>query len=224
MQPTDYGLGQILTSPLIMIGLALILGGCSALVWMYRDALGYREPEPEIPPVVQPPVEQAYIHPQQAVAANYRRPDSDTGVVPRIPGATPQVGSTGVETDQVKRAAGPVCPACGGPFGNCECYSQKSSTEETVVLPVILPVADLAPQYAALGRFFKAVGETRANTNEAMTRIVDDLAGRADDCPLTTQEIAIPAATETPVHRAIADREPTQELSKTVAKILEAQR
>lgn len=204
---TSYGLGQILTSPLVLAGIVLILGGCSALLWMYRDALGYREPEPEIPPVVLPPVEQTYIHPLQPVAANYRRPDSDTGVVARIPGATPQ--------------AGPVCPVCGGPFGNCECYSQKSSTEETVALPVVPPVADLAPQWAVLSRFFGAVDEARADTDQAMRRLA---ANARPDCPLTTHELVIPTVGETPVHRAIADREPTQELSKTVAKIMEAQR
>lgn len=205
MQPTDYGLGQILTSPLVLAGLALILGGSGVLVWMFRGQLGYYEPE--IPPVVQPPIEDTFILPAQPVEPNYHRPDSDTGVVARIPGATPQ--------------AGPVCPVCGGPFGNCECYSQKSSTEETVVLPVVPPVAELAPQFAALGRFFAAVDEARADTDQAMRRLAADA---RPDCPLTTHELVIPTEGETPVHRAIADREPTQELSKTVAKILEAQR
>lgn len=212
IDPTTYGLGQILTSPLVIAGIILILGGSSALLWMYRAELGYYEPEREIPPVVQPAVEQTYIHPQRAVAANYRRPDSDTGVVPRIPGATPE--------------AGPVCPFCGGPWHALCPSAPKERSDETVEIPfatepVPSPVKPLAPEFVALSRFFSAVDEARADTDQAMRRLA---ANARPDCPLTTHELVIPTVGETPVHRAIADREPTQELSKTVAKILEAQR
>lgn len=42
---TTYGLGQILTSPLALIGLALILGVICALAWIFRGHLGYYQPE-----------------------------------------------------------------------------------------------------------------------------------------------------------------------------------
>lgn len=205
VDPTTYGLGQILTSPLVLGGLVLILGGGGALAWMFRDALGYYEPE--IPPVIQPALEQTYIHPVQPVAANYRRPDSDTGVVPRIPGATPE--------------AGPVCPFCGGPWHALCPSAPKERSDETVEIPTATEPqpSPLAPQFAALSRFFTAVDEARADTDTAMRRLA---ANARPDCPLTTHELVIPTVGETPVHRAIADREPTQELSKTMAKIMEA--
>ena len=210
LDPTTYGLGQILTSPLVLAGIALILGGCSALLWMYRDALGYNEPEREIPTVVQPAVEQTYIHPQLAVAANYHRSDADTHVIPRIPGATPEAGLTVVEerTEEMDFA---------GMIAAAEAQVRAAYS----VVPVPPPAAGLAPQFAALSRFFTAVDEARADTDAAMRRLA---ANARPDCPLTTHELVIPTVGETPVHRAIADREPTQELSKTMAKIMEAQR
>lgn len=53
---------------------------------------------------------------------------------------------------------GPVCPTCGGPFGNCQCYSQKFATEPTpspvrepdpldVTQDIVVPFAEPAPAY-----------------------------------------------------------------------------
>lgn len=118
------------------------------------------------------------------------RVDSDTGVIPSIPGATP------------------VCPICGAPFHAVCPSAPKERTEDTVALP---SVEELAPQIAALGRFFEVVDEATeelavtavlvrdgnhtaaAEVDEAiLRRVADGLrepADVVDDCPLTTQEI-----------------------------------
>lgn len=214
-----------------LAGCCFVLGGIIWLFFIHRHnnatsrdlVLGDYVVKPHIPP--------APIVPNRPIAANYRRPDSDTGVAACIPGATRQV----VQEVQEQQHAGPdsdahrppwgatqyaglVCPTCGGPFGNCSCYSQKGSTEETVVLPVIPPAADLAPQFAALGRFFKAVDEARADTDEAMGRLVDDLAGR-DDCPLTTVEIQIEPVDPPEYRAATARLGDTRELSSVMKKV-----
>lgn len=57
-------------------------------------------------------------------------------------------------------AAGPVCPTCGGPFGNCQCYSQKSAPEETQVVDlcplttqdIVVPSEGEAPFHDAMAR------------------------------------------------------------------------
>lgn len=190
LDPTVYGLGQILTSPLVLAGLVLIVGGAAALVWMFRGQLGYYEPE--IPPVVQPPVEQTYIHPAQPVAPNYHR-SGEYPLVPHIPGATPEARPPVVE----------------------------ERSDETVEIPFATepapsPIKPLAQEFVALSRFFSAVDEARADTDQAMRRLA---AHARPDCPLTTHELVIPTAGETPVHRAIADREPTQELSEVMKKV-----
>lgn len=179
LDPTTYGLGQILTSPLVLIGLALILGGLGALVWMFRERLGYYEPE--IPAVNQR---------AHAVAPIDRRPDTDTGVI-RPPWAP-------LDT---YRDAPTFVPR----------------TEETVVLPVVEPVVDLKPQYAALGRFFAAVDEARADTDEAMDRIA---AEARPDCPLTTQEI--PPLLDAPLYDTTVRRADTQDLSAVMEKVRKA--
>lgn len=60
-------------------------------------------------------------------------------------------------------AAGPVCPTCGGPFGACACYSQKSApmdSEETQVVDlcplttqdIVVPSEGEAPFHDAMAR------------------------------------------------------------------------
>lgn len=215
VDPTTYGLGQILTSPLVMIGLALILGGLGALVWMFRGQLGYYEPE--IPAVIQPSTKATLIHPVQPIAPNYhrsgeypqvtpqahhirqhwRREDSDTQVIPSIPGATLYA---------TEPTPSPVRPS-----------APEERAEEAQ--PVEPALEELAPQFAALARFLDAVDAEAEVTDEALVRIVDNLAGR--DCPLTTQEIRVPDDAGEPFYDA-AVRGDTVELSGKVKKILEA--
>jgi hypothetical protein len=233
--PITYGLGVILSSPLIWIGLLLIGGGLLALAWMFRGPLGYYEPE--IPAVIQPPTEATLIHPTQQVAPNYRRPDSDTGVVAYIPGATrPAV--------QEQQQAGPACPICGGPWHALCPSAPKERTEETVALPA---VAELAPQLAALARFLNAIDASTeelavtadvsaelasdgnhtaaAEVDEAiLRRVVDGLREPdpepepEDDCPLTTQEI--PSLDEAlPEYETTVRRAQTQDLSAVMEKV-----
>jgi hypothetical protein len=200
MDPTTYGLGVILSSPLIWIGLLLIGVGLLALVWMYRGRLGYYEPE--IPAVIQPPTDATLIHPAEPIAPNYHR-SGECPVVARIPGATPE--------------AGPVCPVCGAPF-HAVCPSvPKERTEETEA------AVDLAPQFAALDRFFNAVDEAAEVTDAALVRIVDKLADRApaDDCPLTTQEIP-PLVESTPFYDEAIRNTDTRELSEVMKKVKQA--
>ena len=200
--PITYGLGVILSSPLIWIGLLLIGGGSLALAWMFREPLGYYEPE--IPAVIQPAVEDTLIHPAQPIAPNYyrsgeypqvppqaqhirqhwRREDSDTQVIPSIPGATRPKERTEEEMRATEPELSPVKPA------------------------------DLAPQFAALGRFFAAVDEARADTNEAMDRIAADV---RPDCPLSTQEI--PPLLDAPLYDTTVRRADTQELSAVMEKV-----
>ncbi len=203
--------GHFLSLLLLMLaGACFLFAGLIGIIVFRRKDLTLGEhltvrfetPEPVCPP--------------RAVKSH--RADEETVVVPGIPGALPPRHAptiatlTGADPDQwvaqqdwiaaidtaadatdavtqaieglrvipsaeLWPAAGPTCVTCGGPFGACACYGQKSAPEETQVV---------------------------------------------DLCPLTTQDIEIPTFGETPEHRAIADREPTQELSRKVAKILEA--
>lgn len=174
---------------LLWLGAQLIAGGITA-IWLTRKEL-ILGPDPQIP---SPPV---FV----PTKPHYRVEE----VFPRIPGATPE--------------AGPRCPICGGPFHPVCPSAPKERTEETVVLPIVAPVVDLAPQFAALGRFFEAVDEARADTDEAMRRIAATV---RPDCPLTTHEIEIPTVGEAPVHAGIASREPTRDLSAALEKVKQA--
>lgn len=190
-------------------GVFILIGGLG--IWLYRRDVA---PTPLPHKLAAPPVVRFAPPPRHA------RPDEDTHVIPSIPGAmrpqvvqevqevqeqhqagpvlSPQLRAVARMLDAVDRSAdetvvltpiaglreerieaGPGCPTCGGPFGACTCYGQKS-----------------------------------APTSEA-TQVVDL-------CPLTTQDIEVRTDETMPIHADIADREPTQELSKTVAKILEA--
>jgi hypothetical protein len=159
--PITYGLGVILSSPLIWIGLLLIGGGLLALAWMFRGPLGYYEPE--IPAVVQPPVEATFIRPTRWVEPNYHR-SGEYPVVARIPGATPEAGSADLETDQVNRATdqwvaqqdwdAAVDDSITGLGEFTLVGGPKERTEDTVALS---SVATLAPQLANLARFLNAI-------------------------------------------------------------------
>ena len=185
----------LLTAAGWWVGTGLIFGGIVALaVFAWRN-LGEVPPPPR--KLADPPPRWAPLH----------------RAVPRIPGATRQV----VQEVQ-EQQAGPVCPVCGGSW-HAACPS-KERTDETVQLP---PVADLAPQFVALRRYLAALDETAAETDKAMGRLVDDLAGR-DDCPLTTQEIPDVTLQDPNPAYAAQKRGDTVELSQAAKKILEAKR
>jgi hypothetical protein len=136
--------------------------------------------DPPMPPVVHA---EFTIDPDLPVAPNYHR--GEYPVVPHIPGATPQ--------------AGPVCPVCGGPWHPVCPSAPKARTEEITVA--------LAPQLAALGRFFSAVDEAQ----------VDAL---RPDCPLTTQEI--PPLLDAPDYDTTVRRTATRDLSALMEKVKHA--
>lgn len=187
IDPTTYGLGVLFAGWLdlagwflFLYGIALVIGGIVAIVVIIVQWGGVTlGPDPVIPTAPQP---QPVTIASPPAAPNYRRPDSDTGVVARIPGATPE--------------AGPVCP-----------------TDETEV------TVGLAPQYAALDRFFNAVDEATRETDAAMLQLVDKLADRLpdDDCPLTTQEI--PPLLDAPLYDAAIRNTDTRELSEVMKKV-----
>lgn len=161
LQPTDYALGM----PLVALGMILIVGGIVGLAWIFRYELGYDEPE--IPPVVDP--DRTAIISAVRPEPNYHRSDDDTHVFARIPGATPTPAADisdeqlaavvdglrhlpsgpelvrfldALDADvRVLDAAGPVCPTCGGPFGACACYGQKSAPMDSGETQVV----DLCP-------------------------------------------------------------------------------
>lgn len=213
IDPTTYGLGILFAAwldlagwGLVAFGVAEVIGGLIAIVYLIVTWGGVTlGPDPEIPPV-DPPAAPVIRSPSPP--ANYRRPDSDTGVVPRIPGATPE--------------AGPVCPFCGGPWHALCPSAPKERSDETVEMwmatePEPSPVKPaLAPQYAALSRFFGAVDEARADTEQAMRRLA---ANARPDCPLTTAEIQIEPA-DPPEYRAASERlGDTRELSAVMKKV-----
>lgn len=193
IDPTTYGLGVILSSPLIWIGLLLIGGGSLTLAWMFRGPLGYYEPE--IPAVIQPPTEDTLIHPAQPIAPNYHR-SGEYPVVARIPGATPEVPKE--RTDEMDFAA-------------------TIAAAEEQILAAVPPPPSLAPQFAALGRFFEAVDQAHADTSEALQNVVENL---RPDCPLTTQEI--PPLLDAPLYDAAIRNTDTRELSEVMKKVKQA--
>lgn len=173
-------------------GLCFVLAGTIWLVAIRRHEVALG-PDPVIPPVHQPG---PFRVPSPPAPANYHRPDADTHVIPGIPGAT--------------RPLSPQLRAVAR-------YLDAQAADDTVPLT---PIAGLreerieaGPVCATCGGPF---GACTCNIRASEQTQVVDL------CPLTTQDLVIPTYGDTPVHREIADREPTQELSKTVAKILEA--
>lgn len=98
---------------------------------------------------------------------------------------------------------------------------------------------ELSPQLAAVARHLADVDAVAAETTHAIEglRVIpspkfateptpspvraQEETQEIDLCPLTTQDIEIPTFGETPEHRAIADREPTQELSGSLARAKE---
>jgi hypothetical protein len=208
---TDLRDFLLLTDAGWWVGTGLIIAGILALaVYAWRN-LGDVQGGPLPRKLASPPAAPNWHRSSEPhIRQHWRREDSDTQVIPSIPGATPQAAGMGTGIfDGGSATAGPVCPTCGGPFGNCQCYSQKGSTE----------AAALAPPYAALSRFFAAVDEAHQETDAAMHGIVEDLAGR--DCPLTTQELP-PLDAALPMHDATVRASDTRDLTVDIAKILEA--
>jgi hypothetical protein len=214
MQPTDVALGLLFAQwltlagwGLVAYGVALVVGGLAAIVYMIATWGGVTlGPDP-----VMPAVEQPTVPIPRPPKAHLRIEDAETRAIPGIPGATPPVVEEFIAAvDEATRAlaeaaqppaqmlatawetfeqipglrvipsAGPVCPTCGGPFGNCQCYSQKSAPKEE------------------------------------QTQVVDL-------CPLTTQDIVIPDEAEAPVAEQVAEHRnrhrETQELSGHMAAI-----
>jgi hypothetical protein len=182
---------------LVWLGAQLTAAG-SLCIWLTRRDLILGPPP--APQAVTAPT--ALTIPSPSPPANYRRADSDTGVIPSIPGAT----------------RGPVCPTCGGAWHGPVCPPPKERTEE-------------APEHLALHRFLDDVDDVtnvlrviehdEPVTAELLARVRDGL--KADDeCPLTTGEIEIPTLGETPVHAGIASREPTRDLGAAVEKVRQA--
>lgn len=175
-----------------LAGLCFLLAGLVG-VMVFRRREVTIGPDPVIPPVRQPG---PFRVPSPPAPANYHRPDADTHVIPGIPGATPPL------SPQLRAVAR---------------YLDAQAADDTVPLT---PIAGLreerieaGPVCATCGGPF---GACTCNIRASEQTQVVDL------CPLTTQDLVIPTYGDTPVHREIADREPTQELSGPVAKILEA--
>jgi hypothetical protein len=148
----------------VAAGICFLIAGLIALVWMIAEWGGVTlGPDPEPP---------AFPTPRHA------RPDSDTGVVACIPGATPvaefvadvdqaanvlRVIEAEVRTDEpggllaglpvwpavpIAPKAGPVCPTCGGPFGVCQCLTKA----ECPLTTQEIRVEESTPEYDAAVR------------------------------------------------------------------------
>ena len=162
------------------VGFIMAVTGLAGIAMQRYGTLG---PDPVLPPVVH--VEHPLAH--EDVALITRRPDSDTGVVPRIPGGTPDESALTVrippyaptwnaarewprftdaptETMPVLRVldgpppavtaalAGPVCPTCGGPFGNCSCYGKPGDDCPLTTDTIRIPTTGDTPDYDAQRR------------------------------------------------------------------------
>lgn len=152
---------------------------------------------------VRPYIPPAPIVPAQTVEPNYHRPDADTHVIPGIPGATPPL------SPQLRAVARYLDGrAADETVEIVTAWEAAEPVEGLRVIPSTGPVCPIC------GAPFHAVCPSAPKSSE-QTQVVDL-------CPLTTQDIEVPTYGHTPVHRAIADREPTREMSGTVARALEA--
>lgn len=185
----------------VLAGLCFLLAGLIGVIVFRRRDLTVDDRDLVIGEyVVKPYIPEASIVPAMPVAPNYHRPDADTHVIPGIPGATPplspQLAAVARYLDDVDQAADETV----------EIVTAFDQIEGLRVIPSAGPVCPVCggPWHAVCPSAPKAADEQLV-----------------DDCPLTTQDLVIPTYGDTPVHREIADREPTQELSGRVAKILE---
>lgn len=170
--PAEFLAGAALTT----YGIGLIIGAFYALAYLIATWQGEPDPMPRedadthVVTVLAAPVEHrqepAYVQPELV------RPYVGTLREEVIEGlrVIPSPGEVWAQLD----AAGPVCPTCGGPFGNCSCYGKS--------------------------------------------------APRRDECPLTTDEIRIPAVGETPAFAATVERAETQDLTVRLDQILGRER
>lgn len=103
-------------------GICFLVGGAVGLVYILFTwggvAMG---PDPVIPPAVDPEPTRPTLPPK-----THLRVDSDTGVIPRIPGAAPPEAAHEPHT-------APKCPICGGPW-HTVCPSK------VVQPPVLVPL------------------------------------------------------------------------------------
>jgi hypothetical protein len=212
MQPTDYALGLLFAAwlnlagwGLVVYGVALQLGGLFAIVWVIARWGGV---------TLGPPPRKLAAPP----AAVLPRVDSDTGVVARIPGATPEVPKERTEDGEALpvvlpfAALAPQIAALGRYLAAVD-----ASTEELAV------AADVTVELVRDGNHTAA-----AEVDEAiLRRVVDGLREPdpvpevADDCPLTTQEIP-PLDQALPEYETTVRRAQTQDLSAVMEKVKQA--
>ncbi len=140
-----------------------------------------------------PPVDEqaTFVIPSPSPPANYQRP--------RIPGATPELSA---QLAAVARHLADV-------------DAVAAETTHAIEGLRVIPSPDLGPVCPICGAPVHAVCPSAPKSAPTEETQVVDL------CPLTTQDIEIPTFGETPEHRAIADREPTQELSGSLARAKE---
>jgi hypothetical protein len=194
----DYAAGLI-GWPLFLLGLALIAGGVFGLAWIFRDQLGYDEPE--IPPVIEPDPDRTVILSAVRPAPNYHR--DDTQVIPGIPGALPPRHAPTIAT---LSAASPDQWVAQEDWINAIDSAADATEAVTQAIPGlrVIPSAALWPE------------EPKSAPTDEPTQVVDL-------CPLTTREL--PKLDEaTPAFDTTVRRADTQELSAAMAKILERER
>lgn len=198
MSTVDYAAGLI-GWPLFLLGLALIAGGVFGLAWIFRDQLGYDEPE--IPPVIEPDPDRTVILSAVRPAPNYHR--DDTQVIPGIPGALPPRHAPTIAT---LSAASPDQWVAQEDWINAIDSAADATEAVTQAIPGlrVIPSAALWPE------------EQKSAPEETDATQVVDL------CPLTTQDIEVPAF-EPPIAAATAEfrsrRSETQDLTVRLAEI-----
>jgi hypothetical protein len=211
---TDLAAAWINTHYLSLL-LLMLAGACFVLAGMlcifvvrHRDVvLGDDEVPTYVPPATVP----------IPLRSRHRREDADTHVIPSIPGAAPpEVTKVLAEfLDDVEEATtvlrvieheeeavtaellqrvrdglkGPVCPTCGGPFGNCTCYGQSKSgsekgSEATQVIDLCplttlafeIPAAEPTPVFGALFQAHPHAELTTQNLTAALERAKESVA------------------------------------------------
>jgi hypothetical protein len=206
---TDLAAAWINTHYLTLL-LLMLAGACFVLAGMlcifvvrHRDVvLG----DDEVPTYV-PPVPTKILLPAHSHAAR-----EDAEVIPSIPGATRELTDFLADVEDVTAALrvieheeeavtaeliqrvrdglkGPVCPTCGGPFGNCACYGQIKSgsekgSEATQVIDLCplttlafeIPAAEPTPVFGALFKAYPHAELTTQNLTAALERAKESVA------------------------------------------------
>jgi hypothetical protein len=178
-------------------GMSLVVGALFALAYLVATwpGLGPEAGEPEDTP----------LHPAQDVQPNYARDDSDTHVIPHIPGATPADTMAAAALERFLNAV-------------------DAAAEEAAV---VCDETGLTP--------IDGLREERIEDvpTEAIERVRTGLAPAeetqpVDLCPLTTQDIAVPADVSLPLAAEAAAhrnrRQETQDLTVNLAEILGRER